>query len=136
MMLALAGNHLSIRASNPQNKQGSEKVLRHRSTSRQRWFLLGPTRFHARIPTRPFQASCSSGAPLRMKVMLSIAFHRGTFRREQGKTERLVEKSLSWCRQNSKMILFQQGRTLPLFWNGLQGEPWTQPFSAPLYPYR
>ncbi len=38
--------------------------------------------------------------------------------------------------QNSKMILFQQGRTLPLFWNGLQAEPWTQPFSAPLYPYR
>ena len=34
---------------------------------------------------------------------------------ERGQTERLVEKSLSWCRQNSKMILFQQGRTLPLF---------------------
>ena len=39
---------------------------------------------------------------------------------ERGQTGRLVEKSLSWCIQNSKMILFQQTSTLPPFWNGLQ----------------
>src|SRR6266446_1520721 len=38
---------------------------------------------------------------------------------ERGQTECLVETSLSWCIQNSKMILFQQVSTLPPFWNGL-----------------
>jgi len=32
---------------------------------------------------------------------------------ERGQTERLVEKSLSCCRQNRKMLLFQQASSLP-----------------------
>jgi len=38
---------------------------------------------------------------------------------ERGQTERLVEKSLSCCRQNRKMLLFQQASSLPPFWNDL-----------------